>query len=98
MVNSINANTPLPQAGAVSSGAVASPKGQTPNQSSAPAYTDTVRLSSTAQAQLSAAQSALQESTETAAQTLKEALAGDMEAYRLLAREAQAAQAARFGE
>jgi len=46
-----------------------------------PATKDTVRLSSTANA-------VLQESTETQAQTTKEASAGDVQARRLLARQA----------
>ena len=57
---------------------------------SSPAPTDTVQLSSTAQAQLSALQSAVQEASETPEQTLQEAMGGDTQAQRLLAREAQA--------
>jgi hypothetical protein len=65
-------------------------------QSSGSANTDTVHLSSTAQAQLTAIQAALQEATETPAQTAKEALGGDSQAQQLLAREAQAAEAAKL--
>jgi len=48
---------------------------------------DTVHLSSAAQPQLSAGQAALQEATETPAQTAKEARSGDRQAQHLLARE-----------
>lgn len=59
---------------------------------------DTVHLSSTAQAHLSAIQAASQEATETPAQTAKEALGGDRQAQRLLAREARAnAQSGEYG-
>ena len=69
-----------------------------PKQSSGGADTDTVHLSSTAQAQLSATQAAVQEATETSAQTAKEATGGDLQAQRLLAREAQAnAQSGEYG-
>ena len=61
------------------------------------AGTDTVHLSGAAQAQLSAIQAAVQEATETSAQTAKEALTGDRQAQRLLAHEAQAAKAAKLG-
>jgi hypothetical protein len=67
-------------------------------QSSGGADTDTVHLSSTAQAQLSAIQAALQEATETPAQTAKEAFGGDRQAQRLLAREAQPTEAAKLGQ
>ena len=60
--------------------------------SSSGAGRDTVHLSSSAQAQLSAAQAAVQEATETPAQTAKEARGGDLQARHLLAREAQAAK------
>ena len=58
-------------------------------QSSGRADTDSVHLSSTARAQLSAAKATLQEA-ETSAQTAKEAMGGDLQAKRLLAREAPA--------
>ena len=61
---------------------------QKPTQSepqSAPS-TDSVQLSKTAQARLAA----LQETTETPAQTAKEAGHGDLQAQRLLAKEAAA--------
>jgi len=67
-------------------------------QSSGGADADTVHLSSTAQAQLSAIQAVLQEATETPAQTSKEALSGDRQAKQLLAREAQTAKAAKLGQ
>ena len=54
---------------------------------------DTVHLSSSAQTQLSAIKAAIQESTETAAQTAKEAQSGDLQARRVLAKEAAAAKA-----
>ncbi len=56
---------------------------------------DTVHLSSTAQAQLSAVKAAAQEAAETSAQTAKEAQSGDLQAQRLLAKEAAAAKAAK---
>jgi hypothetical protein len=49
---------------------------------------DTVQLSSTAQAQLSTIKAALQEAAETPAQTAKEAQSGDLQAQRLLSKEA----------
>src|SRR5271157_2955724 len=69
------------------------PKQQSPGG----AATDTIHLSSTAQAQLSAIQAALQEATEIPATTAKEALGGDRQAQRLLVHEAQAAKAAKLG-
>jgi hypothetical protein len=51
---------------------------------------DTVQLSSTAQAQLSTIKVALQEVAETPAQTAKEAQSGDLQARRLLSKEATA--------
>lgn len=51
-----------------------------------PASTDTVQISGSAKA---AAQAALQEATETATQTAKEAQTGDLQAKRLLAKEAE---------
>jgi hypothetical protein len=51
------------------------------------AVDDTVHLSAPAQAALSAGQAALQEATETQAQTSKEARTGDSQAARLLAKE-----------
>jgi TRAP-type mannitol/chloroaromatic compound transport system substrate-binding protein len=72
--------------------AVASPKTQTPAKP-APAETkqtpDTVQLSSSAQAALAV----LKEAAETAAQTAQEAGKGDLQAQRLLAKEAAAKQA-----
>ena len=62
-------------------------------ESSGGPVTDSVHLSGAAQAQLSAMQAALQEATETPAQTAKEAMGGDLQAQKLLAREAQAAEA-----
>ncbi len=56
---------------------------------------DTVQLSSTAQAQLSAIKAAAQEAVETPAQTAKEAQSGDLQAQRLLAKETAAAKAAK---
>lgn len=56
---------------------------------------DTVHLSSAAQAHLSAIKAATQEAAETPAQTAKEAQSGDMQAQRLLAKEAAAAKAAK---
>ena len=52
-----------------------------------PTATDTVQISS-------AAKAALQEATETAVQTAKEARSGDLQAQRLLAREAASAEEA----
>ena len=59
--------------------APASSRSSSPAAAPQPAATDTVRLSSTANA-------VLQESTETQAQTTKEANAGDVQARRLLAK------------
>jgi len=56
---------------------------------------DTVKLSSTAQAQLSTIKAAVQEAAETPAQTAKEAQSGDLQARRLLSKEAAAAEAAK---
>lgn len=56
---------------------------------------DTVHLSSAAQAQLSSMKAAVQEASETPAQTAREAQSGDLQAQRLLAREAAAAKAAK---
>lgn len=56
---------------------------------------DTVQLSPTAQAQLSSLKAAMQEATETPAQTAKEAQGGDLQARRLLATEAAAAKLAK---
>jgi hypothetical protein len=59
-------------------------------KSTPPATADTVHLSSAAQATLSPAQAALQEATETQAQTGQEARNGDRQAGRLLAKETAA--------
>jgi len=59
--------------------------------SSAGGGNDTVHLSSAAQAQLKGIKAVLQEATETPAQTAQEAMGGDIQAQRLLAREARAA-------
>jgi hypothetical protein len=55
---------------------------------------DTVHLSGAAQSQLSAMKAAVQEASETPEQTAKEAQSGDLQAQRLMAREAAAAKAA----
>jgi hypothetical protein len=60
----------------------------------APDTQDSVHLSSAAQTQLSTIKAAAQEATETAAQTAKEAGTGDLQAQRLLAKEAAAAKVA----
>jgi hypothetical protein len=54
---------------------------------------DTVKLSSTAQAQLSTIKAAVQEAAETPAQTAKEAQSGDLQARRLLSKEEASAKA-----
>ena len=65
-----------------SQAAVQTPVVRPPAPSSQPAVTDTVKISVAAQA--------LQEATETQAQTTKEAGSGDVQARRLLAQEAAA--------
>ena len=90
----INAVTPA--AGTQSAG-VAPPAGQKPPEAkpqNVPEVQDTVHLSSTAQAQVSAIKAAVQEASETPAQTGKEARAGDRQAQRLLAREVKSASRA----
>lgn len=56
---------------------------------------DTVHLSGAAQSKLSAMKAAVQEASETPAQTAQEAQSGDLQAQRLLSREAAAAKAER---
>ena len=72
--NQLEAQVAAPAASRSSSAATSQAAAQ-------PATKDTVRLSSTANA-------VLQEATETPAQTTKEASAGDVQARRLLARQA----------
>jgi len=93
MVSAINAATPA-QPVTPASAAPTETKKPAPKQQSS-GDTDTVHLSSTAQAQLSVFQAAVQEATETPAQTAKEASGGDPQAQRLLARETQAAKIAK---
>jgi hypothetical protein len=97
MVNSITsaAAQPALPAGPAASGSKKAPEPK--QQSSGGADTDTVHLSSAAQAHLSAIQTVLQEAAETPAQTAKEALGGDRQAQRLLAREAQTSQPGQYG-
>ena len=64
---------------------------QTQSKSQPAAATDSVQLSAAGQAALAA----MQEATETPAQTAKEAAGGDLQAKRLLAREAAAEPAAK---
>lgn len=64
----------------------AAPKKPAPSKPASAAHTDTVQLSQTAQAALAA----MQEATETSAQTAKEAGQGDVQAQRLLAKETAA--------
>ena len=64
-----------------------------PKPQSDAAAQDTVHLSSTAQAKLSAMKAAVQEAAETPAQTAKEAQSGDLQASRLLAKVAAAEKA-----
>ena len=64
----------------------AAPKKPAPAKPAPAPKTDSVQLSQTAQAALAA----MQEATETPAQTAKEANQGDMQAQRLLAKEAAA--------
>jgi hypothetical protein len=84
MINSISSSV---QAQAVTQTTTARQPSLKPETASAPAAvalpTDTVKISSTAAA-------LLKELTETSAQTAKEASAGDMQAQRLLAKEAAA--------
>lgn len=90
--------SPIANAHGVQSAAAAPPARKQPaaSTSQSAAHThDTVHLSSTAQAQLSQMKAAVQEASETPAQTAKEARSGDLQAQRLLAREAAAAKAAK---
>ena len=64
----------------------AAPRKPTPSEKPSAAPTDTVQLSKAAQARVAA----LQEARETAAQTAQEAGRGDIQAKRLLAKEATA--------
>ncbi len=74
-----HATTPQP----VAKTTTAAPKKPALSKPPAAAHTDTVELSQTAQAALAA----LQEASETPAQTAKEASQGDVQAQRLLAKE-----------
>jgi hypothetical protein len=94
--NSINSTPPPPQAESVKPTVTNNKPDPPPKQSSGAAATDSVHLSSAAQAQLSAFQAAVQEATETSSQTAKEAMKGDLQAQHLLAREAQAAQSSEY--
>jgi hypothetical protein len=82
MVSSVTA-TPQPQPVAQSAPVTPKPAQVKPQT----AVTDTVHVSAAAQAASTAAKAALQEATETPAQTAKEALSGDRQAQRLLAKE-----------
>jgi hypothetical protein len=67
-----------------------------PAKAQPPADTqDTVKLSSTAQAHVSAIKAAAQEAAETRAQTTKEAQSGDLQARKLLSKQEAAAKAAK---
>lgn len=81
------------QTAAVGTSTSKQPAGSKPQSDTA--SHDTVHLSSAAQAQLSAIQAATQEAAETPALTAKEAQSGDLQAQRLLAKEAAAAKAAK---
>ena len=96
MIGSVNTAIHTPPAAPPTASGKKTPAPVSNRQSSpsAGADVDTVQLSSTAQAQLSFAQQARQEAMETPAQTLKEAMGGDRQAQRLLAREAQSQAAA----
>ena len=96
MVSSIS-NTLAAQPFAPATHAASDSKKAPQQQSSGGTAVDTVHLSSTAQAQVSAIQATLLETRETPAQTAKEALGGDRQAQRLLAREAQAAELGQYG-
>jgi hypothetical protein len=87
MVSSITSPTHV-QSAASTAAPVQRPKVSTESgqSHSAAAPKDTVQLSSTAQAMLAA----MQEATETPVQTSQEALGGDRQAQRLLARQAAA--------
>ena len=91
MISSITGATPALPATPVSPAPPGSKHASAVPPSSGGADRDTVHLSSSAQAQLSAVQAAVQEATERPAQTAKEARSGDLQAQHLLAREAQAA-------
>lgn len=91
MVSSITGATPALPATHVSPAPSDRKHASAMQPSSGGAHRDTVHLSSAAQAQLSAVQTAVQEATETSAQTAKEARSGDLQAQHLQARQAQAA-------
>ena len=83
MINPVSSSTPAQAQTAVQSTAARQPASVSKSQlavTSQPAATDTVKISAAAQA--------LQEATETPAQTAKEAGTGDAQAKRLLAKEA----------
>lgn len=80
---SLYANAPVATGTKVSTGA---------NSQAPPGVQDKVDLSSKAKAQLNNLSSALQEASETPAQTANEARHGDLQAKKLLAREEQAQQ------
>lgn len=79
----VHANTP------VSTG---TPKTHATNSQPSAGVQDKVELSSKAQTQLNSMSSALQEASETPAQTANEARHGDLQAKKLLAKEAEAHQ------
>src|SRR5690349_19474835 len=87
MVSSISSTASAQPAAPVSSTSTTSKK---PSASKQSPEVDIVHLSNAAQTQLSASRAALQEATETSAQTAKEAMSGDRQAQRLLTRDAQA--------
>jgi hypothetical protein len=88
MISAISSATDIQR---VSPSTKTSPQSKTQSGSSSTSGADSVQLSATAQA----VAAAIQESRETSVQTAKEAGQGDIQAQRLLAREAAAAPAAK---
>jgi hypothetical protein len=79
----VTAVSHAPPAQPVAKTTATAPKKAAPSKPAAAAHADTVELSKTAQAALAA----LQEASETPAQTAKEASSGDVQAQHLLAQE-----------
>ena len=85
LVTSVTGNGQVHSSTAVSSANRTAPD---TNAQATSGVQDTVELSSKAQAQVSGLKAAIQEANETPAQTSREAQGGDLQAKRLLAREA----------
>ena len=88
----INPVTHANVAAVVSHAAVAPVNKEATHSKPQPTATDTVHISSAAQALQAGLQAAVREATETSDQTAKEARSGDPQAQRILAREAAAGE------